>query len=140
MRLRKELPGGVRTNVEVPTIPAGRQTLCLFPDRLLVFDKEGVGAVSYAALEVETAPTRFIESESVPSDATVVGQTWRYVNKSGGPDKRFKDNRQIPICAYEEVTLKSATGLNEAFQLSKQGSGPPLREAVKAQLEAATAV
>jgi hypothetical protein len=140
VRLVKQPPGAVRTNIEVPTVPAGRQTLCFFPDRLLVFDKGGVGAVSYSALDVDASPSQFIESETVPSDATVVGQTWRYVNKSGGPDKRFKDNRQIPICAYEALTLKSTTGLNEAFQLSKQGSGLPLREAVKAQLRAATAV
>jgi len=27
--------------------------------------------------------------------------TWKYVNKKGDPDKRFKDNRKIPIVLYE---------------------------------------
>ena len=62
--------------------------------------------------------TRFIESESVPRDAQVVGQTWKYVNKSGGPDKRFKDNRQLPICLYGELELCSSSGLNTVIMFS----------------------
>jgi DnaJ-domain-containing protein 1 len=35
----------------------------------------------------------------------VIGTTWRYVNKKGGPDLRFNDNRQIPIYRYGQVDL-----------------------------------
>ncbi|TDE35441.1 hypothetical protein E1B25_17530 [Antarcticimicrobium sediminis] len=41
--------------------------------------------------------------EAAPSDATMVGQTWKYVNKNGSPDRRFKDNRQLPICLFQEM-------------------------------------
>lgn len=116
-----------------PALPAGRQVLCFFPDRLLVFDKNAVGAVAYDALTIESAPRRFIEEEAVPVDSTVVDHTWRYVNKKGGPDKRFKNNRQLPVCLYEEITVRSASGLNEALQVSKQGIGERLRDAVGAQ-------
>ena len=123
----------VKTNVEVPSIPVGRQLLCFFPDRLLVFDRSQVGAASYSDLAVDVGTTRFIEDERVPSDANVVGHTWRYVNRSGGPDKRFKNNRQLPICLYEEIALRSGTGLNERLQVSKTCVGAAFATAVTAQ-------
>lgn len=109
----------VKTNISIPSIPAGQQTLFFFPDRILVFDKNKVGAVSYKDLEITISRTKFIEAGSVPGDTQIVDHTWRYVNKSGGPDKRFNDNRQIPICLYEDMHLKSKTGLNEMIEFSK---------------------
>lgn len=128
----------VKTNVEVASIPVGRQVLCFFPDRVLVFDRSQVGAVSYADLTVEVRTTRFIEDGRVPSDANVVGQTWRYVNKNGGPDKRFKQNPQLPICLYEEIGFRSGTGLQELIQVSKAGAGDALATAVTAQVTEAS--
>jgi hypothetical protein len=130
VRLRSEPPATVRTNVSVPSIPAGDKTLYLFPDRLLIFGRSAVGAVPYDALKLQITSSRFVESGSVPKDATVVGSTWSYVNKGGGPDKRFKNNRQIPIAMYEQLLFNSATGLNELFQVSKIGVGQPLAEAL----------
>jgi hypothetical protein len=131
IRLSKGAPPYVKTNIEIPAIPVGRQTLYLFPDRLLVFEPNGVGAVSYQRLTIERRSTRFIEEGSVPGDATVVGQTWRYVNKGGGPDKRFKNNRQLPIALYEEIVLSSDSGLNELVQLSKQEAGQSFKMAME---------
>ena len=65
---------------------------------------------------------RYVESESVPSDARIIGQTWQYVNKKGGPDKRFKNNRQLPICAYSQLNLSTSDGLDVRFFSSKEGA------------------
>jgi len=125
-------PPFVKTNVEVPLIPVGKQVLAFMPDRLLVFESASVGAISYSALNLDVTESRFVEDEAVPQDATVVGRTWRYVNKKGGPDRRFKDNREIPICAYEQIHLSSKTGLNEIIQLSRQGASSALQKALSA--------
>ena len=122
----------VKTNVEVPTVSVGRQFLAFMPDRLLVFDPVGVGAVGYRDLNFEVRRTQFIEDASVPGDAKVVGYTWKYVNKKGGPDKRFKDNRQLPIAPYDELLISGASGLNEMLQVSKQGVAETFVNAVKA--------
>jgi len=37
-----------------------------------------------------------------------VGQS---AGKSGGPNRRFNNNRPLPICAYSQYTLKSDTGV-----------------------------
>jgi Bacterial SH3 domain len=62
--------------------------------------------------------TRFIEEEALPSDAEVIGRTWKKANKDGSPDRRFANNYEIPIVRYGELRLKSATGINEAYLLS----------------------
>ena len=73
--------------------------------------------------------------ESVPSDALIVDKTWKYINKSGGPDRRFKDNHELPICLYQEISFTSQTGLNELVQLSSRGPA----EGFKASLAALAA-
>ncbi|MFQ5915590.1 MAG: hypothetical protein ACE5JS_20665 [Nitrospinota bacterium] len=128
--LSKSPPPFVKTNIDVPAIPGGQQTLYFFPDRLLVFEPNGVGAVGYRDLVVEIQPTRFVEDGSVPEDATIVGRTWRYVNKKGEPDRRFKDNRELPIALYEDIHFKSKSGLNELVQFSKSGVGQAFGEAI----------
>jgi hypothetical protein len=103
----------------------------LFPDRVLVYESGKVGAIGYDQLEVSVSQTKFVE-DSAPSDARVVGQTWRYVNKNGGPDRRFANNRVLPICLYDELHFTSPTGLNEVIQTSRCGVGDSLRDAVAA--------
>lgn len=123
-------PPFVKANIEVPLVPVGRQVLAFMPDRLLVFDSAAVGAISYSDLALDVGESQFVEEEAVPQDATVVGKTWRYVNKKGGPDRRFKDNREIPICAYEQIHLSSTTGLNEVIQASRRGASTTLSQAL----------
>lgn len=121
--ISKTTPPFLKTNIETIAINVGRQVLHFFPDRVLVYAPEGVGAVSYNQLFINVGDSQFIESDSVPQDALIVGRTWRYVNKSGGPDRRFKDNKEIPVCLYQNLSFTSHTGLNELIQLSKIGYG-----------------
>ncbi len=119
--IRIDSPPFLKSNIKTVAFDAGRQTLYFFPDRILVFDSGNVGAVGYSELKLHIASGRFIESESVPADAQIVDYTWQYVNKKGGPDKRFANNRQIPICMYDEIHLWSRSGLNELIQVSRCG-------------------
>src|SRR5436190_3210650 len=112
-------PPLLKTNIDVPILSAGRQTLAFMPDRILVFESSGVGAVSYDALRADAGESQFVEEDTLPADAKVIGQTWRYVNKKGGPDRRFNNNPSLPIVLYGQLALQSATGLNELFQTSR---------------------
>ncbi|MCB9853417.1 MAG: DUF4236 domain-containing protein [Phycisphaerales bacterium] len=123
-------PPKLRTNVTAPVIPVGRQSLYFFPDRVLVFESNRVGAMSYKNMIVSVEATRFIEEGSVPEDAKVVDSTWRYVNKRGGPDKRFTNNRELPIALYEDISFRSDTGLNELIQVSRVGVGDDLARCI----------
>ena len=111
-------PPKVRSNFKVPTIKAGRRTLYFFPERLLIYDSSGVGAVPYSDLLVQEGVTRFVEDGYAPGDGTQVGTTWRYVNKNGGPDRRFNNNRLLPIMQYGQLGLASQSGVRELFECS----------------------
>jgi hypothetical protein len=128
--IRKGSPPILKTNVEAVLLPAGRQLLAFMPDRLLVFDRTAIAGVDYKNLDVVMTETRFIDDATPPADARIVGVTWRYVNKKGGPDRRFASNPQLPIALYEEIHLKSASGLSELFQCSRPNVGVKLREAL----------
>ena len=66
----------------------------------------------------------------------MVDRTWRYVNKRGGPDRRFKDNRELPIALYEEITFTSESGLNEVVQVSQTGLGSAVAQSLEAMKSA----
>lgn len=125
------LPGVVSSNLTPPSVKAGAQTLYFLPDVVLIEHGKSFGAVGYGDLELHWQDSNFIEEGGVPADALVIGQTWKHPNKSGGPDRRFRDNYQIPICRYEAFHLRSSTGLNELLEFSKVGVVAPFIDAAR---------
>jgi hypothetical protein len=99
------------TNVSVLTITVGAASLSFLPDRVLLRDGRRFSDIGYDSLRVRAAPTRFVEDGAVPADAQQVDTTWRYVNVKGGPDRRYKNNRQLPVLLYGDLRLSSSTGL-----------------------------
>jgi hypothetical protein len=109
----------VRCNFSIPTIKTGRQLNYFLPNGIFVFENQRVGHVLYDELNVINVSTqRFIEEEAVPSDAQIVGSTWRYANKNGGPDRRFSNNYEIPVCLYGRMELVSSSGLHWLIETS----------------------
>lgn len=108
----RQSPPFIATNVDVWGIKLNDFTLFFMPDYVFVLQKGKYGAVSYDSLSVSFSPTRFIEDEGVPADAHIVDYTWQYVNNNGSPDRRFSNNRQIPIAQYGFIQLQSRTGMN----------------------------
>lgn len=86
--------------------------------------------VEWKDVSVEQSLSRFIETDPVPSDSEVVGHTWAKANKDGSPDRRFSDNRQIPIAKYGEIWLSSPTGLYEAYMVSSYAKSEDFAAAV----------
>lgn len=120
-----------KTNVVAPCAKSDGATLLFLPDFVLVREGKGIGAVSYEALEASSTDSRFIEEGPVPSDATVVDRTWRYTNKTGGPDRRFKDNRQFPICAYNALELRSGSGFRALLMFSRRSASDTFVEVLR---------
>lgn len=113
-----EPPFPFKTNIKIAAFKTGNETMLFFPDKLIIVQGINYGALSYDDISSYSSTTRFMEDDSVPSDAREVGYTWKYINKSGGPDRRFKDNRRIPICLYGELELTSKSGLNTVLMYS----------------------
>lgn len=115
------LPNVIASNITPPSCNAGRQTLYFFPDMILISDGKKFGAINYENVTASIAQSNFIEEGVVPSDAVILRYTWKHPNKNGGPDRRFSNNRQIPVCQYETLHLTSHNGLNEMFEFSRVG-------------------
>lgn len=107
-----------KANIPAPTFKMGKEKIIFLPDKLLIMKGLKIGIVSYTDINVHSGTMRYIEHQRAPKDTKIVGYTWRYVNKSGGPDRRFSNNPQYPICLYGELTLKSDSGLNTVIEYS----------------------
>jgi hypothetical protein len=97
---------------------SSKETIVILPDKIFVIHGLKIMALDYRDVNISIGQTGFVEDEVVPSDTVIVKQTWKYVNKSGGPDTRFKDNRQYPVCLYGEISFFSPNGLNTVLMYS----------------------
>jgi hypothetical protein len=129
--MKFEPPGYISTDAAVYMVNTGPQRLYFLPDRILVYEGDQIGAVQYGSLTFNIAASTFVESETVPPDTEIVGRTWRYTNKSGGPDRRFASNPEIPLVRYAEITLQSAGGLNYLMQASNMQKATSFAQAVR---------
>jgi hypothetical protein len=91
--------------------------------------------IDFRDVSIEHHGQRFVETDPLPSDATVVGYTYKYVNKNGSPDKRYSNNPQIPIAIYYELVLKSQKGLYESFEFSNSNVGEIFCKALESYKE-----
>ena len=129
--IANKVPKYIKTNVKIPCIPVGKQKLYFFPDKILIIEGKKVGALSYKNLGISVTNGNFIETEMKPWDGTVVDYTYKYVNKSGGPDRRFANNPRYPIMSYSYINFYGDNGFNECIMLSKQGVGNILKEQIE---------
>lgn len=117
--LVKKMPWYINHNIDVYCLNLKNEKIFFTPDRMLIFKNiGGVGCRKYNDMFANFSTTNFAETERVPRDAEIVRYTWRYVNKSGGPDKRFNNNRKIPVCKYGEISLESEDGINILLECS----------------------
>ncbi len=121
-----------RTNIPIPNLKLRNTDLYFLPERLIIKRDRQFAAVFYKHLNIEGCLTRFIEDSGVPSDAQIVDYTWRFLNKNGSPDRRFNNNRKLPVCLYSEYSISSGTGVNEVITVSKKGGFDNFAEIVKA--------
>lgn len=117
VRISMKKPSFIKTNVSVYEVKLKKEKIYVFPDKLIVVSGHKIGVIHHDDLNIKIANTNFIV-DVAPRDARIVGYTWKYVNKNGGPDKRFKDNRQMPICDVGTMEFKSSQGLNVMIYLS----------------------
>lgn len=92
----------------------------IFPGFLLIESDARFAVVSISDIDLHYGRTRFAETETVPADSKVDGNTWRYANKNGGPDKRFNDNHPIPWAIYGILTFRFRKVLHEEYMVSNE--------------------
>ena len=113
-----KVPFPFKTNAIAVSFSSRKETILFMPDKLFIIQGSKIGALNYSDVTTSVHGQRFIEREAVPKDAQIVDYTWQYVNKSGGPDKRFQNNKKIPICFYGEMEVRSPNGVNTDIMFS----------------------
>ena len=114
---------------ELPGIKSTFNALCLqnnngadiyiYPGFLVMFNsEENFGILELNKIDILYSETNFIESEQRPSDSEIVKYVWEKANKNGSRDKRFADNRQLPVMKYGEITLFKRGAIHEKYMLS----------------------
>lgn len=118
-KIEKGCPYYIKTNVETVQIRLhGKERLIILPDKVFFVRGRNVAMVDYPDFHIRVSSIQFAETDSVPEDAQVVGHTWKYVNQNGTPDRRYKNNAQIPLCLYSLVFLRSPSVLDVELQIS----------------------
>ncbi len=125
-------PPVLATNIAVPSLHTRKRSVYFLPERILVRDGRHYADMPYASCHVAGTATRFIEEGSVPRDAERIGITWKYVNKGGGPDRRYKNNPRLPIMRYGELTLTAQPGFSFIWQTSRAAVAPALSSTLTA--------
>jgi DNA polymerase-3 subunit epsilon len=123
-------PPILATNIAVPSLHGKVRSVYFLPDRILVRQGREYAEIPYAAVSARMELQQFIESEPPPADAQCVGTTWQYANKSGGPDRRFKNNRQLPIMLYGRLALTTSQGLLMVWDFSRPDVAASLADAL----------
>ena len=70
--------------------------------------------------------------QRAPKDAKVVEYTWRYVNKRGGPDRRFSNNPQLPTIETRDVILTTNSGFHAQLKFSNTDAAQRLADQLNA--------
>lgn len=102
---------------------------------MMVTDDHDFGLIDLHNLKVELSESRNVESD-VPIDGEVIGETWAYARKDGEPDRRYKNNWQIPVVRYARINFSSPDGLNEAWLFSNYSAAERFVNALKAFTQA----
>jgi hypothetical protein len=88
----------VETNVRVNGIAYRSKAVYFLPEKILVIDGGEVKNVPYQELKIEVDDLEYVESEGqVYRDSEVIDQRWKFINRDGTRDRRFKDNYELPV-------------------------------------------
>lgn len=91
----------------------------LYPNFIVMFSsKYKFAVIGFEELDFYHQSVRFTETGRIPKDSKIIDKTWAKVNKNGSPDKRFKDNYQIPVVKYGEIKFLTNSGVNEEYEFS----------------------
>ncbi|MBC1366331.1 DUF4236 domain-containing protein [Listeria innocua] len=112
------MPYFLKANVKPFGLQLRKQKLFFLPDKLLIISGRKVGALNYSDINMDLGTTNFVETDPVPKDANILYYTWLKVNKNGTPDRRFKNNHQVPVCQYGSVLIESGSSLHVELMCS----------------------
>ena len=97
----------VETNIRVNGL-SGRDTAVYFlPEKVLVMRHGHVTDFDYSECFIQLEHLDYVEHEgSLYKDTAVIGERWKFINKDGSQDRRFKHNFTLPVVRCAIVRLQ----------------------------------
>ena len=115
---------------QVPLFPGVNKIPYYFYPRFVIhgnsIDKFDV--IEIDKIELRYKSTRFIETGNKPIDAKQVDTTYKYVNKDGGPDRRYSYNPVMPVLLYGDIKIMP---FGDTYQVSNNEAAMQLDLAFK---------
>jgi len=117
-------PSGAVMNFVPLVFQLDLRNLLLLPQYLMVQSGTDVTARSYDAVRMEVSEWS-TQVDQVPSGSEFLGYVWRFMNRDGGPDRRYNDNYQIPVIRTWEIDfhIESVGEIHTAFSSRKAVDG-----------------
>ncbi len=126
--ITSKLPWYLKTNIEIFGLNLKREKIFFTPDRILVFKPfRKIFSCTYRDLYIGIDTTNFVETEKLQRDSEIVNYTWKYVNRDGGRDLRFSNNKKYSVCKYGEILFKSPNGINTSVEFSNSNFAERIR-------------
>jgi hypothetical protein len=110
--ISKNAPFPFKTKSKITVFKSAKEIIIFLPEKLVIIKGKKIGIVDYLDIFIDVKKIEFIEKKKVPKDSKIIGTTWKYRNKNGTKDRRFKDNIEYPICLYGKLELNSDFGLD----------------------------
>lgn len=138
IKISRGTPPLLDLDFDVWHLRAFQQDYYFMPDHVLVFQGAHAGGISYANLNFDLGMDQLQARDFVEQthDSTVVGKTWRFVNKDGSPDQRFNNNIEIPILEYGILRL-AGSGIDLSIYASNRAASDAVPKQFDAMLEIA---
>ncbi|MCQ2581796.1 MAG: DUF4236 domain-containing protein [Alphaproteobacteria bacterium] len=127
MTLKKTKPLFMKTNMLCFKMKTTFKELLFLPNGILINTPFSLYFLNMKDIAINWKTTIFIE-DFTPRDSECVRTTWRYVNKKGGPDKRFNNNTQLYENRYGEVSFIIPEALDLSILFSNYKIVPTLQE------------
>jgi hypothetical protein len=88
----------IETNINVCGVAYGRLAIYFLPEKLLVIDGAQILHVPYNQLGFDRTHLEYVETQGhVFPDSVILEHRWKFINRDGSPDRRFKSNFQVPL-------------------------------------------
>lgn len=117
IRVVYSVPFPFKPSVNAYTLYLPGLKFVFLPDCVYLIHGSSCEALHYEHIKWSSSMTVFVESNA-PEDSQVVGQTWQYVNKKGGPDRRFSYNPMLVECSYGQLEVNFANRRRAKLMLS----------------------
>ena len=130
MEVSDQLPEGLYSNQSIVVCKTSSIEIIFTPDKVIIIEKSrSVTVIFNKDLEINISNILYVEDEKIPEDAIVNRYVWEHPNKDGSPDRRYKQNKQLPECMYATIQIGSMNqNINIIFLASCYKTAQTMRE------------